>query len=172
MKSRMLFAIAGLLLVGCEYESPFTTEHSIVIDSAVLGLWEPKPDEGKEPKEGERMMILKYSDTEYLIHYPAGEDGIYYRGYPIKIGGISCVQLQIIGTKDGPPRKDEADLFYVVSYQLTDSGLEIKTLNTNVVDDDLKSTEELHAAFLKHKENKDLFNDPEVFRRKESAPRD
>jgi len=163
----MLFAIVGFLVAGCEYESPLTTEHNIAIDSAVLGLWEElKPDEGVEPKEDEQMMILKYSDTEYLIHYPTGKNGIYYRGYPIKIGGISCVQLQIIGTDDGPPKKDETELFHVVSYQLTDGQLEIKTLDTDLVNDDLKTTEELHKAFLKHKENKDLFKDPGVFRKK------
>lgn len=163
----MLFATVGFLVAGCEYESPLTTEHNIAIDSAVLGLWEElKPDEGVEPKEDEQMMILKYSDTEYLIHYPTGKNGIYYRGYPIKIGGISCVQLQIIGTDDGPPKKDETELFHVVSYQLTDGQLEIKTLDTDLVNDDLKTTEELHKAFLKHKENKDLFKDPGVFRKK------
>ena len=167
MKYMMLFAIVGFLVAGCEYESPLTTEHNIAIDSAVLGLWEElKPDEGVEPKEDEQMMILKYSDTEYLIHYPTGKNGIYYRGYPIKIGGISCVQLQIIGTDDGPPKKDETELFHVVSYQLTDGQLEIKTLDTDLVNDDLKTTEELHKAFLKHKENKDLFKDPGVFRKK------
>ncbi len=162
----MVFAVAILLLAGCEYESPFTKEHSIAIDSAVLGLWEPKSDEGENSKQDELMMILKYSDTEYLIHYPTGKDGIYYRGYPIKIGGISCVQLQIIGTNDGPPKKDETELFYAVSYQLTDRQLEIKTLDTDLVNDDLKTTDELRKAFLKHKDKKDLFKNPGVFRRR------
>jgi hypothetical protein len=53
-----------------------TEDHPIAVDSSVLGLWEVIPD-----------------------------DGIYYRAYPIKIGGVSCVQLQAIGTKAGPPDK-------------------------------------------------------------------
>jgi hypothetical protein len=163
MKKTMLFAIAGLLLAGCEYESPFTTEHRIAIDPSVLGVWAPKPKEGDEPKDDVRMMILKYSDTEYLIHYPAGDDGIYYRGYPIKIGGISCVQLQIVGTKNGPPKKDEKELFHAVSYQLTNGDLEIKTLNTDLVADKLKTTSELREAFEKQKDNNDLFKDLGLF---------
>jgi hypothetical protein len=163
----MVFTIAALLLAGCDYESPFTEEHSIAIDSAVLGLWEPKPDGDEEDSEqDELMMILKYSDTEYLIHYPTGDDGIYYRGYPITVGGISCVQLQIIGTADGPPKKNKTERFCAVSHQLTDSGLEIRTLNTDLLDDDPKTTEELRKAFLKHKDDEDLFNDPGVFRKK------
>ena len=161
----MLSVLAALLLAGCIYESPLTKEHNISVDSAVLGLWEPIPDEGEEPKHNdweprmfERMMILKYSNTEYLIHYPIG-DGWYYRGYPIQIGGISCVQLQVIGIDD------EKELFHVVSYQLTDGILEFKTLNTDLVDDNLKTTEALVEAFLNHKDNKELFTNPGSFRR-------
>ena len=165
MKYRVMVPVlVFLLLAGCAYESPFTSEHNIAIDPAVLGLWEPQAD-GDEESGQEGLMVLKYSDTEYLIHYPTGKDGIYYRGYPIKIGGIACVQLQVIGTHDGPPKKDEKKLFHAVSYRLTDSGLEIRTLNTELVEADLKTTEELRKAFLKHKGNKDLFKDPGVFRR-------
>lgn len=161
-----LLTIAVLLLAGCVYESPLTKKHDIEIDSAVLGVWEPIPDKGDAPKKDERMMILKYSDTEYLIHYPpGGNDEAYYRGYPIKIGGVSCVQLQVIGTADGPPAKGRKELFHVVSYQLKDGQLEIKTLNTDLVDDDLKTTDELRKAFIEHIDNKGLFKNPGVFRR-------
>jgi len=88
MKCKLaLLTAAVLLITGCEYESPLTKEHNIAVDSAVLGLWEAIPDKGEEPKQNERMMVLKYSGTEYLIHYPVGKDGAYFRGYPIKIGG-------------------------------------------------------------------------------------
>ena len=164
-------AIAVLLLVGCIYESPLTKEHSIAIDSALLGSWDTMTGEDKEGWfQDELMMILKYSDTEYLIHYPAGEEGIYYRGYPVKVGGISCVQLQVVGTHDGPPKKGARDLFCVVSYQLTDNGLEIRQLNYDLVDDDLKTTDELRKAFLKHKDSKELFIDPGIFRKKIAEP--
>ena len=129
MKCKLaLLTIAVLLITGCEYESPLTKEHNIALDSAVLGLWAVIPDNGEEPKPNDRMMILKYSGTEYLIHYPVGKDGVYFRGYPIKIGGVSCVQLQAIGTDDGPPEKDEKDLFHVVSHRL--AGAELESKNT------------------------------------------
>jgi len=157
MKCKLaLLIVAILLITGCEYESPLTKKHNIAVDSAVLGLWETIPDKGEEPKQNERMMILKYSGTEYLIHYPVRKDVAYFRGYPIKIGGVSCVQLQAIGTDNGPPEKDEKDLFHVVSHQLAGAGLEIKILNTELVDDGLKTTEALTQSFLKHKGNKKL----------------
>ena len=162
----MMFTTATFLLAGCQYESPLTKEHSIAVDPAVLGVWELIQEKDGKPHQDERMMILKYSDTEYLVHYPiGGNDEAYYRGYLIKIAGLSCVQLQILGTDDGPLQKDEKDRFLVASYRLTGGQLEIKTLNTDLVDDDLKTTDQLRKAFLKHKDNKELFRNPGVFRK-------
>ena len=38
-------------------------------------------------------------------------------------------------------------------------------MNTDLVDRDLKTTEELRKAFLKYKDNKDLFKDALLFRK-------
>lgn len=161
-----LMVVTVLFLAACRYEKPLIKEHTIPVDSLVLGLWEPQPEEGEVSRADERMIILKFSDTEYLIHYPpGGNDEAYYRGYPIKVGGISCVQLQVIGTRDGMPGRDVKALFAVVSYELNKGILEIRTLNTDLVDDDLKTTEALVQSFLNHKDNKDLFLDPVRFRR-------
>ena len=98
----MLLVTTAPFFAGCEYQSPLTKEHTISIDSSVLGLWEFVPEKGEEPNPNERMMILKYSDTEYLIRYFKGtNEEVYYRGYSIKIGNVPCVQLQIIGFEDG-----------------------------------------------------------------------
>jgi hypothetical protein len=154
----VLMIVTALFLAGCKYEAPLTKHHAIPVDSSVLGVWEPQPDKIEESGVDERMLILRYSDTEYLVHYPpGGNDETYYRGYPIKIGGISCVQLQVIGTKDGTPKRDVKELFHVVSYELNKGILEIRTLNTDLVDDKLKTTEALVKSFLSHKDNKDLF---------------
>jgi len=161
----VLLIITVLFLAGCKYETPLTKEHAITIDSSVLGVWEPQPEEREDSGANERMMILKYSDTEYLIHYPpGGNDEAYYRGYPIQIGGISCVQLQVIGTEDGMPKRDIKDLFHVVSYELKKGILEIRTLNTDLVSSNLKTSEALVQAFLNHKDNKDLFTNSARFK--------
>lgn len=157
-----------LLLAGCEYDAPLTKEHTIPIDSAVLGEWESVPDSDEKPTTKYTMVILRYSDTEYMIHYPTGKDGLYYRGYPINVGGISCIQLEVLGAEDGSLDKDEEDLFHVASYEIKKGILEVKTLNTDVVDDELKDSEALRKAFLKNTKNKDLFEDPGKFKRKKS----
>lgn len=171
MKCIMIFvSVAVLLLAGCEYESPLTKEHSIAVDSAVLGVWERILDKGEEPTNDERMIILKYSDTEYLINYPNEDKILYFRAYPIRIGEVSCVQLQVIGTNNGPPNPFEKDLFHVASYQLTDNRLKIETINTDLIDYTLKTEEQLREAFEKHQDSRDLFNNPRMFRRIEEDP--
>jgi hypothetical protein len=110
------------------------------------------------------MMILKYSDTEYLIHYPIGKNGLYFRGYAIVIGGVSCVQLQVIGADDGPPKEGEKDLFHVVAYQVMHGKLEVRILNSDLIDDNLKVAETLEA-FLHYRDHKELFTGPGSFRR-------
>ena len=158
----ILSGIILLLLPGCIYESPLTKDNTIPIDSAVLGLWELI--EEKSTKE-EKMMILKYSATEYLIHYPIGDNDMYFRGYPIKIGDVSCVQLEVVGTDDGSLKKDDKERFHVASYQLDNDTLTIKTLNTDLVDEKLKDTESLKQEFLKHQDAQNLFVDPGKFRK-------
>lgn len=160
-----LLIMTVLFFAGCIYEKPLVKEHATPVDSSVLGLWVPQPNAGEAAGADERMIILKFSDTEYLIHYPpGGKDEAYYRGYTIRIGGISCVQLEVVGNGDGVPDKDVKDLFAVISYALKNGILEIRRLNTDLVSDDLKTTEALVKSFLNHKDNKDLFTDPVRFR--------
>jgi len=166
LKKRAFLPILLLLFYsGCKYEAPLTQEHGIPIDQSVLGLWELIPGKGGKKDPHERVMVLKYSETEYLIHYPIGRNGMYFRGYPIRIGGVPCVQIQLIGTEEGNLDPDSKELFQVVSYQLSQGELIIKTLNTDLVDDDLKTSEALRKAFLKHKDSPNLFQDPGTFRK-------
>ena len=116
------------------------------------------------------MMILKFSSTEYIIHYPVRKNAMYFRAYPIKVGGVSCVQLQAIGSNEGPPDQGEKGLYHVASYQLSDAKLEIKLLNEKLVDDELKKSADLPLAFLKHKENKTCSSTRSSFAVSNSSP--
>lgn len=160
-------AIVMILLTACEYEAPLTTEHSIPIDPALLGIWGNVPESGEKPDEW-RILILEYSPTEYLIYYPAGENGIYFRAYPIKVGDLACVQLKTIGSAEGPAGKeDEEDLFQVAAYTLNEGMLEVRLLNSDLVDNDLKTQEALRSAFIENTGRPDLFDNPGRFRKKE-----
>ena len=159
----ILAIVAFLVIPGCDYLAPLTEEHTIPVDASVLGLWEETPRGDKPSSPDERILILKYTDTEYLIRYPAGKDGLYFRGYPVKVEGVSCVQIQQIGTADGDIEKEDRK-YQVISYTLSNGELEIRTLNTDL-DKNLPDGAALRGALLKHKDNKDLFNNPGKFRR-------
>ena len=168
MRARSLSLIAALLLfAGCQYDSPLTEEHSIPIDPALLGVWEEMPDDGDSPGEAARMIVLKFSETEYLVHYPVGKDGGYYRAYSFSLGGLDGVQLEVVGSENGPIDSTEEDLFLVASYSIINGELEVKLLNGELVDDVLTGSEAIREAFLKNKDSKDLFTDPGKFRRVE-----
>jgi hypothetical protein len=166
MKYKSLFLVAIFLSVfsGCEYESPLTNKHKIPVDQAVLGLWETVPEKNEAKGSSEKILILKNSNTEYLVHYPIGDDAFYFRGYPIKIGNISCVQIQLIGDSGGDIKAEERK-YHVVSYQLIKGELEIKTLNTDLVDKNLKDSKKLRKAFMKNRGNIELFQNPVKFMR-------
>ena len=162
-----------LCLAGCQYHAPLTTQHNIAIDPKVLGKWEFVPeksaedssDETEEEEQREALMVLKFSDTEYLIHYPVNRDGMYFRGYPVRIGNVSCVQLQLIGTEKDSITTDDEKRYHVVSYQLSEEMLKIEVLNDNIVSGDLKKSKELKQAVLENQNAKDLFHEPGTFRK-------
>lgn len=77
----------------------------------------------------------------------------------------TAVQLEAIGSKDGPLTAEDVEIYHVVSYRLQDEVLEVRTLNTDVVDDDLKTTEALQKVFVEQRTNPDLFHDPGRFKR-------
>jgi hypothetical protein len=84
MKRFLLFLIVLLLCVAaCEYHEPLSEKQNISIDPALLGLWEPIPEKNEPKPSGEWILALKYSDTEYMIHYQTGSDSMYFRAYPL-----------------------------------------------------------------------------------------
>jgi len=160
----LVLALVLTLLSGCEYQAPVTTNHTIPVDPAVLGVWEAVPEPGKAADADETMLVLKYSETEYLIRYPSGKDAMFFRGYPIQVGGLQCVQIQLLGAKDQPVHDDERK-FHVVAYTLAGGVLEVKTLNTELVPRSLATSAGVLKAIQANLADPDLFKDPGRFRK-------
>ncbi len=89
---------------------------------------------------------------------------MYFRAYPISIEGLSCVQIQLVGTSKGDIKKQDRK-YQVVSYEVSKGELEIKILNTELVDKSLGDSLGIKRAFLKHKGNNDLFRHLGKFRK-------
>ena len=166
MKYVPAILLAIIVLIGCKYEAPLSQEHTVAIDPSLLGVWEPVLDEGEEASDDENMIVLRYSDTEYFVRFGMEDDqAVYFRAYPIKIAGLSCIQLEMIGSHNGPIEKDEKKLFDVVSCALADGELEVKVLNARLVSDNLKSTKALQGAFSKRRNEDELFWKPTKYKK-------
>lgn len=159
-----LLSVGALLPAGCLYETPIAEPSDAPVDPALLGTWELVPPEPKS-NEIDQILILAFSGTEYLVHSPVGgNDEAYYRAYAARIGDVPCMQLQLIGSPAGPP-KDDPSLYHVAAYTLDGDELEIKFVNTDLVGTDLKTSDDLRAKFLEHRNNPDLFTNASKWRR-------
>lgn len=159
-----VLALALVLCGGCVYEVPVTPDHAIPVDPAMVGLWQAVPEPGQAEAPDERMLVLQYSETEYAIRYPSGKDAMYFRGYPIKVGNLRCVQVQLIGAEDRPV-KDGDRKYQVVTCQLADGVLEVRTLNPDVISKAATTSADLARAIRANLADPALFKDPGRFRK-------
>ena len=159
---RGILILVLLVSAGCYYDSPITEEHSLPIDTNLLGVWQEISD---LPDDSDRMVVLKLSETEYLVHYPVSKEGGYYRAYPFSLGGVQGIQVEVLGSGAGPVEQGEKDIFAVVSYSLADGDLELKILNEKLVDAELSGSAAIRGAFLENRGSEDLFVEPGMFRR-------
>lgn len=163
----LFFVLVGL--AGCEYKAPLSEEHVIAIDPLVIGVWERLPDKDESQGEGtkpedERVTVQKNSDTEYSVSFPVEGKELRLRAYPIKLGKIACLQLQFTEQFEALT-VTEVRMYAVLSYQLVGGILDVKLLNPELVKDDLKTSEALAEAFIKHQDDPKLFMDVWKFRK-------
>lgn len=136
-------------------------ESDIGIDRQLVGAWS-----GREGNQGkiERMVVLPFSDHGYLIHYPADDKGIYYRGYLIEMSGSKLIQLQALGTHQGLPEKIETP-YTLASWSLVGDKFSIRMIDKDAIDTGIKDSATLRKAFVRHKADKGLFGDAFEFQR-------
>lgn len=165
MRNLTLFSMmisAFVFLCGCEYSVP-AGKPGLPIDNALLGIWENLPGK-KDTDQKFRILVLKYSDTEYLVNYFNDKDALYFRAYPVKIDDINAVQIQWIGTDKGALEEKDRK-YHLISAVLKDNNLEIKVLNSSLISKDVTNQEELKNKILQNKNNPELFRDPGIFRK-------
>ena len=167
-KYLLLLLVAILLTTGCVHEAPLSTEHTLAIDPSLLGLWELVTGEAEGDHDKVRMVVMRWSDTEYLVQLPLGAEGDFYRAYPVEIGGHSLVQTEYLGNYGRGLYPPEETSFPIISYEIVESVLMVSLLNPEVVDEKITDSVALRKAFLKKKNRRDLFNPPVHYRRIEN----
>lgn len=152
------------VLAACQYVVPLSEDHNINIDSALLGHWAMLPDQNDPGGSIDSMTILQFSETEYLINYVSEGSGMFFRAYLIEAGEQTLLQLQLLGTDEGPAEDSANEHRYIVArYVLQQDRLEITTLNTELVSRDLMDSESLMQAYLANLDNPELFTGSGLF---------
>jgi hypothetical protein len=151
----------GLVAAGCDFTVPISQQHTVAVDGAVLGLWETQSDGGKV----ERLLVLKLSETEYVVQYPLGADAMLFRGYPVKVGDQTLVQLQVLGTVKGQMPDKNAKPYQIAAYRTKEDTLRVKLLDPRSVGENLHSTDTLRAAVVEALPDSRSFREEMRFKR-------
>ena len=162
--TKALMIICILFTGACDFDFPLSTENTTPIDELGLGLWLELNEEETMDKPT-FLNIMQFSDKEYLVHYYQGESSFFFRAYLIKVSDRIMLQTQVIGTEDGPVATSEEALFTVISYTIDGDELTFTQLNTELIDTEISSSAALWDAFIKQKDNPELFTHLSSFKR-------
>ena len=165
--ARVLIVTSILLTSACDYKVPLSTEHTIPIDEAALGLWQEVTEEGSND-DRTSIRILRYSDTEYLVMSSTRASSLYFRAYLINVADCVLLQAEIIAEDGKPPGEKDNNLFSVVSYAIEGDELTFASLSARVVDSEISNSQALMEAFIREKDNPELFTDFARYRKIES----
>jgi len=161
MKTLMcLFAIS--LLCGCVYEVPLVEKAVIPVDPVLTGTWQEIPDEGDLADPDARMVVLAFSTNEYIVVCSPAEDAAFYRAYLVQVDDFHLMQLEGLGIDPS-----ESKNYIVCRYSVKDGVLTFKTLNEAVISDEIKDSAALREALLVNRDNPDLFDSPDRYRKLE-----
>lgn len=163
-KPLVTLLLLALVFCGCEYNVPLVDEATVAIDPTLVGVWEPVREQDEEAKSEEKLVILSFSKTEYMIIHPTGKDEMYFRVYPVTIDGLKLVQLQWLGYQQHALKGTEKP-YQLCRYRLDQDILTIQVLNGKVLDREAETSEALRQSLLENKSNPELFQDPGRFRK-------
>ena len=159
----LIVCLACLLICGCVYDAPLVEDAVVPVNPALTGLWQEIPAEGKPEDPDERLVILPFSKTEYVAVVSPDDGGLYFRAYPVHLGGMELIQLEWLGVD-----KEEDEPYHVCRYSLKDEILTVEVLNEDVISSDLEDAAALREALLENCRNPDLFEEPDRYRRLEN----
>ncbi len=162
--AKTLIAMGVLLISACDFKVPLSASNIIPIDNGALGIWQ-LVNEKEGPAEADVVTILRFSDTEYLLQHTSNGSSIYFRAYLIDVADRVLLQAEVIGGEQGPPKESYKELFSVITYTIKGDELIFSSLNTELIDTGISSSEVLRDAFIKEKDNPDLFTDQTRFKR-------
>jgi len=162
MKKIIPIFLLCIFVFGCDYTVPVIKSPGLKIDRDIIDLWTRPGGNG----DTERLAVLPLSEREYLISFTGqGGESLYARGWTFRLGNLELVQIEWLGTSEGePPETDR--VFQYCSWSLEADTLEVRLINPEAVDKNIKSREALKAAIKNAQDSPDLFKKPMLFEKK------
>jgi hypothetical protein len=158
MNSRLLLAglgaAAALLLAGCNYDVALTEKPTRNLDERLIGRWYGGED-GKEP-----MIVRQLDRANYVVAF----DNDLYRAFHTDYADMALVSVESL-----QPGSDRGK-FVFMSWLLSADGnqLTLRSVSTKVIPEELKDRAEIQKLIKANLVNPALFNEPMVFRRKQT----
>jgi hypothetical protein len=162
MKSMIVSILALVLLNSCVFEDPFEAKALVPVDAALLGRWQEIKDKSAEPANG--LLVLQHSENEYLVEYPVGEKAMYFRAFLVELSGGRHVQIQLIGTADGPVEAQDRK-YHLLKVAVDGDVMQLRTIDPAVLGEGLKGSQALRESFEARKDAPGLFEKPIRFKR-------
>jgi hypothetical protein len=158
----IVFLLMCCTLTGCDYKVPLVTTPTVPMDSRVTGLWQRTVDHGQT----EGLLILPLSKEESLVAFPVGpkETTMYARACLCRVGTKTLVQLNWFGTSEGKVA-DNGQVYQFADYSLSGDTISIRLLNSDVVNREVSSYDELATAISENTGKTNLFRDAMVFKK-------
>lgn len=163
----LVAAIAACLLASCIFEQPFDATARIPVDRDLLGRWEEQ--HGKPTDDSQRMLVLQHSANEYLVHYPSGDKGMYFRAFAVELEGQRFLQTQLLGSHEGPAPEGERK-YHLFQVKRDGDTLTLRAIDADTLGRDATTTAELRKAFAAHHNDPELFGEATSFQRVPAEP--
>lgn len=134
------FAIASLLLGGCDYEVPLSEKPERAIDGRLIGEW-VSPDS---------WIKVRPFDTD---HYVIVHNGALFRGWHSTVAGLSLVTVQAL--------EDKNRRYAYLAYEISADGrrLDLRFVRDDVVSKKIKDTAGMRKAVEQHAKHPELLSD-------------
>ena len=162
MKFLLTAVVSLICLNSCVFEAPFDAEAKIATEPKLLGRWENVTKQTAGAPE--RMLVLQHSANEYIVQYPAGDKAMFFRAYAVELEGSRYIQIQLLGTAEGPVKPEERK-YHLLKVSVAGDSLEMRTIDPEVLGNDHRDSSQLKAVFAKLKDDPKLFDEPVKFTR-------
>lgn len=156
-----LLALCCAVLMGCEYTVPLFSTPQQKIDPALVGQWSRTLPSG----ETEAVLVLPWSDQEYLVAFPANKpETMYARATLTPVAGLPLIQLHWIGTAQAKLPTD-ARVYQFATFSRQGDQITLRLLNSARINTAIATSAALIQAITQNKEASDLFREPMCFSR-------